>query len=550
MSRLWVYLLLVIRSVCQPKMPPLISFRSNLFNHYHPLILPDEKETVIHLLKDTLKSYYCILEPSSTPAPFTITVTPCDVPIEWSVLHYKAPLSFRGKTYQSNDQPGSPESQMNLKTVSTLFHSQGNSVETYVGMSSYPDLFMLEFLSRERDTHITVYFTTDTRLGHLFPELPLDPRIDIIGTGHTTITLTWQPSPSILYHKENIHYCLLVNQRHNYKSLCAAETAFRYSEGKETTPLASSLFPYVLDPQLVMIGSSKALSIINTANNEDVRQICVGPKNTYTVSSLSPNTQYYFDVFVVNLVTNSSAAYTGTFAKTLKKLEPKFIELKEGKTIQLHFIGKKQRIYSLRYQAKQKAVHFTFQSCKGKVWAQIFKNGKILISESFEGFKSFALRGKLLDLYLVQLKSAEESSSSSVKVQVSFHFYKPLFPLLPESLRIKTFNKLRTCNSITIAWLGTQERSKYCVYRKKLKKNHMWKEVVNSNHCPGPEARHKSEKVLCKYFHDINLQKAVTTETIMGLEAGSRYLFDVYLLGSSGIPIRYHSKVVKTRKKC
>ncbi|XP_029465159.1 protein NDNF-like isoform X2 [Rhinatrema bivittatum] len=550
MSRFWVYLLLVVRTLCEPKVPLPTNFKSELFNHYHHLILPDGKETTIHLLKDMLKRYYCILEPSSIPTPFTITVTPCDVPIEWNILQYKASQVFYGKRYGSNDQPEASESQMNLKTVSTVFHYKGNSVETYVGMSAYPDLFVLEFLSTERDTHITVYFTTDMTLGHLFPELPLDPRIDVIGTGHTTITLTWKPSSSILYQKENIQYCLLVNEKHNYKSLCAAETAVRYSEAKDPTSLALSIPHYVLDPQQGMVGSHKEFSIINTANYEEIRQICIGTKNTYTVSSLRPNTQYYLDVFVVNLVSNASAAYTGTFAKTLKQPEPKVIELREGKIIQLSLDGKKQKIYSLQYQAKQKMVHFTFQSCKGKVWAQIFKNGKILISESFDGFRHFTLKGKLLDTYLVQLKVAEDSSNSSVKVQVSFHFYKPLFPLLPESLRIKSFSKLRTCNSITIAWLGTQERSKYCVYRKKIKENHMWKAMGSPSRCSGPETRPKSEKVLCKYFHDINLQRAVTTETIGGLEAGTPYLFDVYLLGSSGIPVSYHSKVVKTRKKC
>ncbi|NWS44683.1 NDNF protein, partial [Probosciger aterrimus] len=525
------------------------SFNTNLFNFYHSLILADGKETTVHLLKDIPKRYYFALEEGRALAPFTITVTPCDVPIEWSILVHKASASFLGKAEQGDH--GTQEISIFQKApsmVSTIFNYKGNSVETYMGMSSPSALYMLEFLSTERDTHITVYLTTDTS-GHLYPELPMDPRIDVIGIGHTTVTLTWKHSPSVLQHRDNIQYCLLVNEKHNYKSLCAAETAVRSSGMKLPPTLALSLSPYLLEPQQVMILSNNELSIINRVSSGEVRQICMGTKNIYTVPNLSPSTQYYFDVFVVNLLTNASAAYTGTFARTLEEPEPKVRELKDGKMIQVVLDGKKQKFCSLQYQARHKKIQFTFQLCRGQVQVHITRNGKPVASENISGLRYFSLKGKLLDSYLVQLSSTEESNSS-VKVQVSTHFHKPLFPLLPESLKIKSFSKLRTCNSVTIAWLGTQEKSKYCVYKKKIEEHQVWMELQSADRCSGPESRPKSEKVLCKYFYDINLQRAVTTETIKGLDAGTLYLFDVYLFGPSGIPIRYHSKIVKTRKKC
>ncbi|NXD66972.1 NDNF protein, partial [Eolophus roseicapillus] len=545
--------LLMVACLCHSIKAPTTSsrqtFNTNLFNFYHSLILADGKETTVHLLKDIPKRYYFALEEGRALAPFTITVTPCDVPIEWSILVHKASASFLGKAERGDH--GTQEISIFQKApsmVSTIFNYKGNSVETYMGMSSPSALYMLEFLSTERDTHITVYLTTDTS-GHLYPELPMDPRIDVIGIGHTTVTLTWKHSPSVLQHRDNIQYCLLVNEKHNYKSLCAAETAIRSSGMKLPPTLALSLSPYLLEPQQVMILSNNELSIINRVSSGEVRQICIGTKNTYTVPNLSPSTQYYFDVFVVNLLTNASAAYTGTFARTLEEPEPKVRELKDGKMIQVVLDGKKQKFYSLQYQARHKKIQFTFQLCRGQVQVHITKNGKPVASENISGLRYFSLKGKLLDSYLVQLSSTEESNSS-VKVQVSTHFHKPLFPLLPESLKIKSFSKLRTCNSVTIAWLGTQEKSKYCVYKKKIEEHQVWMELQSADRCSGPESRPKSEKVLCKYFYDVNLQRAVTTEAIKGLDAGTLYLFDVYLFGPSGIPIRYHSKIVKTRKKC
>ncbi|XP_071605317.1 protein NDNF-like [Heliangelus exortis] len=557
MSRFWFRLplhLFMAACFCHPMKVSTTSsqqsFKTNLFNFYHSLILADGKETTIHLLKDIPKRYYFVLEEGRALAPFTVTVTPCDVPIEWSILVHKASASYLGKAARGDhDTQEIAKSQKAASMVSTIFNYKGNSIETYMGMSSHSSLYMLEFLSTERDTHITVYLTTDTTSENLYPELPMDPRIDVIGIGHTTVTLTWKHSPSVSQHRENIQYCLLVNEKHNYKSLCAAETAIRSSGMKLPPALALSLSPYLLEPQQVMILSKSELSIINKVSSGEVRQICMGTKNTYTVPSLSPNTQYYFDVFVVNLLTNASAAYTGTFARTLEEPEPKVTELKDGKVIQVVLDGKKNKYYNLQYQSRYKKIQFIFQLCHGQVRVHITRNGKTVASENISGLRYFSLKGKLLDTYLVQLRSTEESNSS-VKVQVSPHFHKPLFPLLPESLKIKSFSKLRSCNSVTIAWLGTQEESKYCVYKKRIEEDQVWMDLQNLDRCSGPETRHKSEKVLCKYFYDINLQRAVTTETINGLDAGTLYLFDVYLFGPSGIPVRYHSKVVKTRKKC
>nr|XP_060624942.1 protein NDNF-like [Anolis sagrei ordinatus] len=528
------------------------SFKSDLLHFYHTLILPDGKETTVHLMKDVLKRYYFVLEEGRSSAPLTVTVTPCDVPIEWSIRVHKSSTNYLGKAVQDKlDVEESPKFQKTTKIISTLFSYRGNSVETYTGTSYYSAVYMFEFMSVERDTHITVYLATQTTSEHLYPELPADPRIDVIGIGHTTVTLAWKHSPTVLQDKENTQYCVLMNEKHNYKSLCAAETAIRSSGMKSYQALEFSLPQHgaLLDTQQVMILSNGELSIISKASNGEVRQTCVGTKNTYTVPNLTPSTQYYFDVFVVNFLTNASAAFTGTFARTLEEPEPKVTDMKDGKMIQLTLDGRNQKSSTLQYRARHKQVQFAFQSCSGQVQVEISRNGKVLMSERFAGLRHFVLKGRLDDTYSVQLGSTEPSNAS-VKVQVSSLFHKPFFPALPESLKIKSFSKLRTCNSVTIAWLGTQQLSKYCVYKKQIEEDQVWMETRNADRCSGPESRQKSDKVLCKYFHEANLQRAVTTATIKGLEAGIVYLFDVYLIGPSGIPVRYYSKAVKTRKKC
>ncbi|XP_072851225.2 protein NDNF [Pogona vitticeps] len=548
----WLLLALCICHSVQMSSSVQQSFKSELLHFYHTSILPDGKENTIYLLKDIPKRYYFVLEEGRTSAPLTVIVTPCDVPIEWSIRVHKTTTNYFGKAAQDHLDIQDPlKFQKTTRMISTLFSYRGNSVETYTGTSYYSAVYMFEFLSIERDTHITVYLTTDITSERLYPELPTDPRIDVIGIGHTTVTLAWKHSPTAMQYKENIQYCLLVNEKHNYKSLCAAETAIRSFGKKAPQALVLAALPGgpLLNPQQAVILSSGELSITSKANNDGVRQICVGTKNEYTVPNLTPNTQYYFDVFVVNFLTNTSAAYTGTFARTLEEPEPKVTDLRDGKVIQLTLDGRKQTFYNLQYRARQKQIQFAFQSCRGQVRVEISRDGKMLMSESFAGLRHFMLKGRLGDTYLVHVGSTEPSNAS-VKMQVSSLFHKPFFPVLPESLKIKSFSKLRTCDSVTIAWLGTQQMNKYCVYKKQIEEDQVWMETRNADRCSGPEARQRGDKVLCKYFHELNLQRAVTTETIRGLEAGTVYLFDVYLIGSSGIPVRYYSKVVKTRKKC
>ncbi|XP_026566773.1 protein NDNF-like [Pseudonaja textilis] len=524
------------------------NLKNEMFHSYPMLMLGEGKEMTIALSKGTPQRCYFVLKESKTSAFFTVRVTPCDIPIEWSIRVPKPSANYFGKTISDNlnAQEVLPF-QKGSKLVQTLFSYRGNSVESYTGPSHHSTVYVLEFLSIEKDTQIKAYLTTDPTSNDFYPELPTDPRIDVIGIGPTTVTLTWKQSPSVLPSQGNIHYCLLVNENYNFKTWCAAETATQPSGLKLSPSLGISPSTDSLTSQGLKAQSKSKVSMSYKGGNAQVKHVCVGLTNTYTVSHLTPGIQYYFDVFIINVLTNTSAAYTGAFARTLEN--PNVSKLKDGKVIQLRLDGRKQPLYNLLYQATQRQVQFAFQSCSGQLQVEISKDGEVLMSERFAGLRHFILKGRLGDTYLIHLWPTE-TSAASVKVQVSSLFHRPFFPALPESLKIKSFNKLRSCHSVTIAWLGTQELSQYCIYKKEIEEDQAWVATRKVDRCSGPELRQKSEKVLCKFFHNLNLQRAVTTETIRGLEAGTAYLFDVYLIGSSGLPIRYYSKAVKTRKRC
>ncbi|KAK6487382.1 protein NDNF-like [Huso huso] len=542
---------LLCSPVCQCHWPPGGLHPKNEVLLYPSPVLPEGRITSVQLKRNSPKRWYFAVQEARSP--YSITVTPCDVPIEWR-LSAKTLLAKPVSTIHLESKKSKTEQYWRTsEAVVDLFIYSGNSAETFTGHFSSKTLYTIMLLSTERDTQVTMYLTTRDRPRGLIPELPLDPRVDTVGVGMTSVTISWEPSPSVLQQRQqqDFHYCLLVNRWHNYKSLCAAETAMKKKEVEKPSSMGSwwwhgsSEISTNLHP-----GQHTALKSSDDKSSA-ITGVCTGTENIYTFSDLLPETQYYFDVFVVNRLNQTSSTYTGTIAHTLPEPQPEVVQLIDGEIIRVDLKGRRpQQQYSFRPKSWQRSALFTFQTCtRGQVRVKITSKGRTLASQVVDGLGRILLEGK--PKYVLQLEPASKSGAS-LKIQASTAYHKPAFPLLPEILNVKSFSKLRTCNSVTLAWLGTQERSKYCVYRKRIAETQLQqvKKKKDDDRCSGPESRRKAEKVLCKYFQELNPLRAVTTTTVAGLEPGTSYLFDVYLIGQWGFPIKYRSKVVRTRKAC
>ncbi|XP_078055395.1 protein NDNF-like [Mustelus asterias] len=508
-----------------------------LYNH-SPL-LPEGREITIFLFKDVPHSRYFLVKDRS---PFSVTVSPCDAALEWR-LSVQEWLTHGAHPFSERTQRGSD-------TTRDLFTYKGNAVKSYVQISSHPAFYRLQLIATGSDTQIRAYMTINPQSKPPDPEIPFDPRVHVTAVGQTTVALAWKASPSTFRYQEHIQYCLLVNQKRNYHSLCAAEARVERPEG--------------LWPELPVISIYSGGQVVHLTGMEDlllpsrvfhgpkepksdITRLCVGNRNAYSVSELQPDSRYYFDVFAVNVLTNTSSAYIGTFAQTLQWPDPNILDLKEGIMILISIRKGGQKLFSFRPDRWHRKVQFTFDAC-GEVYVQIRRNGKLVLSAKVANLKHFQLSGKARARYVIGIKS-RESSKAAVKILVSTRPNKAFFPRLPENLKLKTFDKLRTCNSVTVAWLGTQEQNKYCLYKREVK-GQLENEMKKPSRCFGPERRRVSEKVHCKHFHHMNTQHAVTVEKVTGLKAGTTYLFDVYVFGYKGHSAKYQSKVVKTRKTC
>lgn len=436
-------------------------------------------------------------------------------------------------------------------------------MESFVSSSSPSGLYQLELLSTEKDTHFRVYATTTPESDQPYPELPYDPRVDVTSLGRTTVTLAWKPSPTASLLRQPIQYCVVVNREHNFKSLCAVEAKLSVDDAFMTAPKPGLDFsPFDFAHFGFPSGNSgegrnflakpppKPGRPVYARPKADIQKICIGNKNIFTVSDLKPDTQYYFDVFVASSRSNTSTAYVGTFARTREEAKQKTVELKDGKVTDVFVKRKGAKFLRFAPGSSHQKVTFVVHSCLDAVQIQVRRDGKLVLSQIVEGIRQFLLRGKPKAKYLVRLKG-NKKGASVLKILASTRPSKHSFPSLPEDTRVKAFDKLRTCSSATVAWLGTQERNKFCIYKKEVDDSYNDEQKRREqNQCLGPDTRKKSEKVLCKYFHSQNPQKAVTTETVKGLQPGKAYLLDVYVIGHGGHSVKYQSKVVKTRKFC
>ncbi|KAM6956119.1 LOW QUALITY PROTEIN: protein NDNF [Aplochiton taeniatus] len=525
--------------------------------------LPEGRVTPVRLPRGRTRRLYFTLKKASEG--MAVTVSPCDQPVEWS-LAARALKDKLHKTTHWSTKKSMPEVWWRGPGTETKLYSHtGTSMDTYTGPSYQPaSIYILRLHSKQQDSEATVYLHQGLGLSGAFPVLPPDHRVHTLGVGMTSVTLHWSPSPSLdrlSPGQRGYEYCVLVNPTHNYPSLCSATKGLRRERAKE-------------EKRKRREKERKRTPV--TAAAADLECVCRGTESVCTVSELLPDSRYYFDVFLVDRLNGTSAAYAGTLGHTHEEAGPVATALREGELrwVTLRAAGGRRssagESFSFRPRGWQQSGLLTLQSCGGGQEVKVTvttSRGQTLTSQALgEELSQIWLQGA--PSYLIHLErggGAENGLApalpgglrASVKMQTSSAYHRRGLPSLPPTLQIKSFSRLRGCHAVTLAWMGTEERSLYCVYRRRLPAGEGppgggrgGGESVAAAPCLGPESRSDTERVLCKYFQELNPRRAVTTATIGGLEPGTAYLFDVYLMRRWGIPVKYVSKTLRTRREC
>ncbi|KAJ8013939.1 hypothetical protein DPEC_G00035050 [Dallia pectoralis] len=504
-------------------------------------------------------------------AMMSVTISPCDLPIEWT-LAARTVKDYPPKSLHWSTKKSMPEVWWRGPGTEAKIHTyKGNSVDTYTGPSYVPaSIYILRLRSKEQDTEATVYLHEGSGSSGAFPVLPPDPHVHTLGVGMTSVTLSWSPSVSLTTRQQHAQssydYCVLVNREHNYRSFCAAREGVRKEleedekRKRKEKDRKVTVWPILKDWWWQQWDvKPRTPAGIHNEHDDDLQCVCAGMETVCTVSELVPDTEYYFDVFLIDRLNKTSATYTGTSAKTHEEARPAIVPLREGELRWVTFRNggsTSEEFFSFSPRGWQHSGLLTLQSCGSGEKVKVTVSGRGILPKSHavgEDLAQIWLRGSPSYLIHVEREGtaahrspAPGAQKASVKMQASSAYHRQGVPSLPSTLQIKSFNRLRSCDSITLAWMGTEERSLFCVYRRRPAQG----EKGATSSCLGPESRSDTERVLCKYFQELNPRRAVTTAVIGDLEPGVTYVFDVYLMRRWGIPIKYNSKTVRTRKEC
>lgn len=530
-------------------------------------LLPDGAEVRVSIPGNHPQMYFFMVEEDSTPV--AISVTPCQAQLQWKLSLHELPEDGSGSSEEdqlSEQRPRKKPPNSRLGTVLKTY--TGYDVSTYTTYNSPAGIYILEVRTLADYASFRIYSTTTPESDHLYPELPTDPRLDITSARKNKVSLAWKASPSDTLYRQPIKYCVAMSTRKNYHTWCSVE-ALVNGEEPEVIPTHSGFgFEGERDNRRVVRKRKRKNKKQRERGDEeeeeednddreqdDIVVECVGSKTLHTFTNLEPGRKYYFDLFAVEETTNRSTTYLGTSILT-RNSEPnrKMVSLKDGK-LRTSAVRRAQPVKTFTFNAGDVAsdVMITIQPCTWPITMEIYRDGEQIRTSRVRNLKNFTIKNVAGDLK-IKVKGLQKRTSH-FRIFCTTKESKYPFPSLPDDHRIKVFENLRQCTSITLAWLTTNEVSQYCLYMRmdtdQSSRRQSSEEILaTDNYCHAPEMRKKTEKVVCRTVNGAEAERDVLTETVTGLEENTKYVFDVYVSSYGKQTLAYRSAKAKTKKRC
>ncbi|CAJ0948983.1 unnamed protein product [Ranitomeya imitator] len=492
----------------------------------------------------TLLMYYFTANKSQSAV--TIRVTPCESPILWTL----SVLST-----QDYSEHRIPYKKYNHMGPQRIFSFKGNGEESFSFIARSEGYYFLDFMSLESDTSFQVFVWTQGDESVPWPTLPEDPRVDVVLVEENKVDLSWESSLGSA--GAEFEYCLFINRRHNYKTLCAtelngkkepdypqeyldtkAEKSLKIITDKSKSKVHSYPTSYKKAPG--MMGDDNFLSSKTSTGGQ---RMCVGTSLNATIYGLKPKSLYYFDVFAVNPKDGTSVAYTGTFAETKPKQKSQLPKLPDEEMVNIFLKRKGVKIMSI--DPSPRGLKWLFvHSCLHKAHIQIMVNGRIEVSRSLQGAHNFKLLGNAKDNIIISLKSSRGGPGLVKLFTTTAHGHLPFSNLPPD---INMSISKRSCSSASVTWTGSGPGVKYCIYVRHLE-HHLDLKLIHKhqNSCLNTNTRSRAEKVVCRHAGS----QTTSEEHITDLKPGKAYLIDLYFIGLHNNTIKFPSQVVKAQEWC
>ena len=435
--------------------------------------------------------------------------------------------------------------QHELDTPVSLGNWTGERRITYSDPSATQGLYMLDLTSTRSDSVVSILATTTAASNPVYPALPAaDRRVKVVRVSRSRrfFTFSW-PDAGPANAARSVEYCVSVTKVRNFRTHCAFVA---HSQGDKAPVLSrDSEWGFTWEREAMRNLRMRANPVKPMSPRKMLLHQCVGSKREFTFPKARRGKTYHVDVYVVDKSTHKAAAYDGAVVTMPGRTGPKPLrQILDGERKLLKLKNDNASSQTVTFEAKQ---HMTllsveFAVCAGKIPVEIYHNRQRVHRSVVRRWKRVRMKNVLPGTYAFRFPRSKRRTSF-VSVYLTS---RPAALTLPRDMSIKVFHSMTTCSNVTVAWMGTHKKQKYCLYVKEAA--HI--RSVKRHSCSSMADRPRSERVLCTRYRNADLDKAVMTGTITGLKHNTRYMVDVYLSRGHSGPVAYKSVKVRTKAGC
>lgn len=400
--------------------------------------------------------------------------------------------------------------------------------------------YMLQILAMDSDTYIKLYATTNPEFDLSYPSVPPDGRIGVTAVSKRSFSLAWKPSPDANFIK-TLKYCIAINRKHHYKTHCSLSSHL-YGDVKPTLPPGwGFLFSSEVDKKRRLRITAEPVKAVKAGS---IVYKCLGNKTHFTFNKARPGRTYLVDVFLVNSETNLSSTYTGSSVRTRDALQ--HLVLQDGKIFRKSIRSKNvPEVFHFEVHKLTKELLIFIHPCSGSVDLKVGIGANITFQAKVDVQKRFILKDVEPGIYLIKIYGAR-GQHFRIKAKTGAH--KLRYPKLPSRTEVRILDNLTTCNSITLAWMGTKGKQTYCLYKRTQIEEKESKSDKKYNQCLTPTKT--MQKIQCIKLRHRHSRRAVHSQKVKDLQPGVSYTFDVFVRRGRRNYLHYKTNIAKTKDVC
>ncbi|KRZ77165.1 Protein NDNF [Trichinella papuae] len=419
-----------------------------------------------------------------------------------------------------------------VSQLETLYKNAGEKQMNYVSKTASMLHVRLYLTGLRRICKVEIHFGTTPVEKHLFFQLfhLTQPKIDNIQS--KSVTLSWQPSMSaLLYTGGRLVYVIALSTVRPFATLCDLETDLKLDrvdllEHRRQEHVAHRLIPQHHS------GAVRSLTVLDAT----------GPAKLQLIS-LQQNTNYYANVFALNLNTGENIAYdTVSFTTTSENQisQHRLVSSLTEAQLQTGYLGPSRvafKVYQFSAPVAISELYILIQPCTGPLQAAIYQDGQKTLHYSIEELQAINLTD--VNVGIVQIQIANDDNQAKMfNIWASNNLSAYPYPKLPYDTSITVTE--RKCDSVQLSWLASTDAHVYCLY-KKVQRFDYFKQLTleDWNLCQQPDEN--LQPLFCNQFKGNQYRNEILIQEIAALKPATTYRFDLFVSKHSQPSLAYRT---------